>query len=458
MFSVVSHPAKACLAVFTFFLVVVFLPVAAVSPAQANSKYAAIVIDANTGKTLYASRADAHRFPASLTKMMTLYLLFEALDTGRISKDTRIRFSSHAAGQPPSKLGIGAGNSITVENAIYALVTKSANDVAAAVGEHLAGSESAFGRMMTAKARQLGMKSTVFRNASGLPDEQQVTTAHDMAILGLALREHFPHQYSYFSTRSFKYGGRRYSNHNRLLGQVRGVDGIKTGYTRASGYNLVTSVHDGKRRIVAVVMGGRSGKSRNAHMTDLIRRYLPKASRRARGPLVAARKTLPYIVLAELPAAEAPVPEPRPVKLATASAAAAAPTKTRVRPPEAVGAGKAPVKAENPGASVVAANAEAIGDADPDEVAVAVANALPSGWVVQVASLPSESEAREYMSRTRQAAGPVLAGATGFTEEFEKNGTVYHRVRFAGFDSKETAWKACSTLKKRNISCYAVAR
>lgn len=428
-----SSPLK-----FPTFSLLVILCVALVqvpTPAQANSKYAAIVIDANTGKVLHSSRSNAPRYPASLTKMMTLYMVFEALDEKRITKRTKIRFSKYAAGRPPSKLGIRAGRSITVENAIYALVTKSANDVAAAVGEHLGGTESGFARLMTAKARQLGMKSTRFRNASGLPNSQQVTTARDMATLGLALREHFPHHYKYFSTRTFKYGKRRYGNHNRLLGRVRGVDGIKTGYTRASGYNLVTSASKGKRRIVAVVMGGRSGKTRNAAMTRLVGKYLPRASKRSRGPLVAARKSTPNVALAKLPTAAAPVPQPRPGKLVVASAYAPTP---KAKVPERV------VKTA----------------VDPVETSATkkTERLKPSGWVVQVASLPTEDEALAFMSRTKSKAGPVLASATGFTETFEKNGTVYHRVRFGGFKNKDRAWRACSTLKKRKIACYAVAQ
>ncbi len=406
-----------------------------VAPANANSKYAAIVIDANTGKVLHSSRADSPRYPASLTKMMTLYMIFEALDDKRVTKKSRIRFSKYAASKQPSKLGIKPGRSISVDTAIYALVTKSANDVAAAVGEHLGGSEANFAQMMTAKARQLGMKSTRFRNASGLPDSKQVTTARDMAKLGLALREHFPRHYRVFSTRSFKYGKRRYGNHNRLLGRVRGVDGIKTGYTRASGYNLVTSATKGKRRIVAVVMGGRSGKSRNAAMTKLVGKYLPRASKRSRGRLIAARKRSSGRTVASLPAVKAPVPEPRPAKLAVASAYAPTP--------------KERVQVVRPKKSVDLVETGATSKRE---------RIKPSGWVVQVASLPSEAEAIEFISKTRSKAGPVLASAKGFTETFEKNGTLYHRVRFAGFSSKDRAWGACSKLKRRKISCYAVSQ
>ena len=225
------------------------------APASANSKYAGIVIDAKTGKTLYAHDADAQRYPASLTKMMTLYLVFEALERGKIRLDTRVKFSANAAKEPPTKLGVGTGKSITVEQVIYALVTKSANDASTAIAEHLGGSEAKFAKMMTAKARSLGMSKTTFRNAHGLPNSGQVTTARDMAKLGIALREHYPRQYKYFSARSFKFGDTTMGNHNRLLGTVRGVDGIKTGYTRASGFNLVSSVVDRDRSIVAVVPG-----------------------------------------------------------------------------------------------------------------------------------------------------------------------------------------------------------
>ena len=226
------------------------------SMADAKSKYAGFVIDAKTGKVLYSKNADARRYPASLTKMMTLYLVFEDLKRRKIRLNTRVIMSRHAASQPPSKLGIKRGRSFSIKQGIYALVTKSANDVATALGEKLSGSEKAFAKRMTRKARQLGMRRTVFKNANGLPNRAQVTTARDMAKLGLALKEHFPREFRYFKTRSFAYGRKRYRNHNRLLGRVKGVDGIKTGYTRASGFNLVSSVSRGKRRIVAVVLGG----------------------------------------------------------------------------------------------------------------------------------------------------------------------------------------------------------
>jgi len=256
--------------------------------AMANPKYAGIVVDAKTGKTLYAYSADAYRYPASLTKIMTLYLVFEELEAGRLSLNSRLTVSKYAAGRPPSKIGVKAGKTIKVKDAILALVTKSANDVATVVAENIGGSEKKFAERMTRTARQLGMKKTTFRNPHGLPNSGQRTTARDMARLGIAIQERFPQYYGYFKTRSYKYGSRTYGNHNKLLGSVRGVDGIKTGYIRASGFNLVTSVNRDGRQIVAVVMGGRTGASRNAQMTKLIGRYLKKASRgRKTAPLIA---------------------------------------------------------------------------------------------------------------------------------------------------------------------------
>ncbi|MFS8038205.1 D-alanyl-D-alanine carboxypeptidase family protein [Xanthobacter sp. AM11] len=237
----------------------------------------AIMVDANTGKVLYEDNADALRHPASVTKIMTLYLLFEQLEEGNLKLDSDLEVSAKAAAQQPSKLGVRAGSSIEVEDAIKALVTRSANDVAVVIAENLAGSESEFAEAMTRKARALGMSRTVFRNASGLPNPSQVTTARDLAILGRAVQDRFPKQYKYFATRTFYYRGQAIGNHNRLLGRVEGVDGIKTGYTQASGFNLVTSVKRDGRYLVGVVLGGSSGGSRDARMASLISQTLPTA-------------------------------------------------------------------------------------------------------------------------------------------------------------------------------------
>ena len=240
--------------------------------------YAAIVLDANSGNVLLADKADEPRHPASLTKIMTLYLLFERLDAGKIRLDTQIPFSEHASIQAPTKLGLKPGETIAVEDAIAAMATKSANDAAVAVAEAIGGSERDFADMMTLKAHALGMRRTVYRNASGLPNDEQVTTARDQALLGRAIQERFPRYARYFAMPSFTYRGETMRNHNHLLGHVEGMDGIKTGYTEASGFNLVASVRRNNRHIVSVVMGGSSAGARDAHMRSLIEGYIVAAA------------------------------------------------------------------------------------------------------------------------------------------------------------------------------------
>jgi D-alanyl-D-alanine carboxypeptidase len=241
-------------------------------------RYAAIVVDANTGAVLHAANPDELRHPASLTKIMTLYLLFEQLEAGKLRLDTPLSVSEHAAAQSPTKLGLRPGQTIEVENAILGLVTKSANDAAVVIGEAIAGDEHDFAEMMTRKAHALGMSRTVYRNASGLPNDEQVTTARDQALLGRAIQERFPRESRYFATPSFTYHGVSMRNHNHLLGHVEGMDGIKTGYIAASGYNLVTSVRRNGRHIISVVLGGSTGAARDARMRTLIEEYIVAAS------------------------------------------------------------------------------------------------------------------------------------------------------------------------------------
>lgn len=241
-----------------------------VFPGSAIARYSALVVDFESGQELYARHSEASRYPASLTKIMTLYLVFEALDNDTLALDQRIGVSRRAAGQAPSKLGVAAGKTISVEDAILALVTRSANDIATALAEALAGTEFQFALKMTKKARALGMKKTTFQNASGLPNRRQVTTARDMVKLARAIQNDFPHRYHYFAVRKFAHGGRTHYNHNKLLGEFEGTDGIKTGYIRASGFNLVASVERGGRRLIGVVFGGRSASSRDAHMRNIL--------------------------------------------------------------------------------------------------------------------------------------------------------------------------------------------
>ncbi len=240
--------------------------------------FASIIVDANSGATLASNSPDGLRHPASLTKIMTLYLLFERLQSGKMTLDTEMPVSQHAADQEPTKLGLRPGQMLRVEDAIKGIVTRSANDAAVVVAEAIGGSEDDFCKMMTRKARALGMSRTVYVDASGLPNDDQITTARDQATLGRAIQERFPRYYRYFSTLAFNYHGQVIRNHNHLLGSVEGVDGIKTGYTRASGFNLVTNLRRGNRHIVGVVMGGRSGGSRDAIMRTLLAENLDKAA------------------------------------------------------------------------------------------------------------------------------------------------------------------------------------
>ena len=256
-------------------------------PAESyQPSYSSIVVDINSGEVMQATNADAPRHPASLTKIMTLYLLFERLEQGKIKLQTELPVSAHAAVQAPSKLGLKPGETIRVETAIRAIVTKSANDVAVIVAEALGGDEPSFAKMMTTKARALGMSQTTYRNASGLPDEEQITTARDQALLGRAIQDRYPNYYQYFATRTFDYRGKSIRNHNHLLGTVDGVDGIKTGYIRDSGFNIVTSVRRANRHLVAVVFGGRSADARDARVRSLIENNINIASIKRTAPPV----------------------------------------------------------------------------------------------------------------------------------------------------------------------------
>ncbi|MDF1721605.1 MAG: D-alanyl-D-alanine carboxypeptidase [Minwuia sp.] len=251
------------------------------APAAAKRVYTGIVVDQQTGQTLYQHKADRQIHPASLTKMMTLYMLFDAMRQGKLDMDSPLRVSRNAAGKPASKLGLRNGTTILARDAIKALIVKSANDVATVVAEALAPSEVVFARRMTAMARKLGLVSTSFRNANGLPNRRQVSTARDMANLAIALQRDFPELFPLFATRTFAWKGRKYGSTNRLLGRTRGVDGIKTGYINASGFNLVTTVERGGRRLVAVVIGGRTAKRRDTQMQRLIDMGFRRATERA---------------------------------------------------------------------------------------------------------------------------------------------------------------------------------
>ncbi|WP_441236707.1 serine hydrolase [Bradyrhizobium sp. 930_D9_N1_4] len=318
---------------------------------SSSPKFASIIVDGNSGSVLQSNSPDGIRHPASLTKIMTLYLLFEKLESGKMKLDTEMPVSKHAADQDPTKLNLRAGQTIRVEDAIKGLVTRSANDAAVVIAEAIAGDEDDFAQMMTRKARSLGMSKTVYRNANGLPNDEQVTTARDQATLGRAIQERFPRYYRYFATSTFNWRGQSIRNHNHLLGSVEGVDGIKTGYTRASGFNLVTSMRRGNRHLIGVVLGGRSGGSRDAIMRNLLAENLDRGATTRTVLAVAERNgadaNTDVADASDTPARAAPVqaaaaPEAAPSRLAarlsTLAAATAAvppaPPKPEVRPTE----------------------------------------------------------------------------------------------------------------------------
>ena len=300
-----------------------------------SERYAAIVTDARSGNTLIAASPDEQRYPASLTKMMTVYLAFEALRDGRTTLDSTLRVSGNAASMPPSRLGLTSGMTMTVEEAILALVTKSANDAAAALGEYLGGgSEERFAQMMTMRARALGMTRTTFRNASGLPDLDQVTTARDMALLGRRLMQDHPSRYSFFSTPHFVFRGRTHWNHNRLLQEYEGTDGIKTGYVNDSGFNLVASAQRDGVRLVAAVFGGQTGRERDRHMMALldqgfIQMGVTPTVRRVLPPLMAAAQAAPLRIARSLSRPQLAIAQAR----ATARVGRPAPQVAAARPP-----------------------------------------------------------------------------------------------------------------------------
>lgn len=448
--------------------------------AQANSKYAGIVVDAKTGKVLYANNANARRYPASTTKIMTLYVLFEELEAGRATLNTKMKVSRYAAGRPPTKLGLKVGGSLRVKDAIYALVTKSANDASTVIAEHISGSETAFARRMTQTARAIGMRNTTFRNPHGLPNSKQVTTAADLALLGRAIQDRFPKYYKYFNTRSYTYAGRRMGNHNKLLGRVRGVDGIKTGYTNASGFNLVTNVKRDNRQIVAVVLGGRTGKSRDAQMVKLISQYLPKASRgRRTTPMLYAGTTKRYqfpkvapavpVAKAGTPAAKQPTllayanatgtkPNSKPsdpiAKMLEhqATAPAPAPRKDLVANSLAAPAVSASAKLQQPAKTAAPSSApiqQKIASLKPEDIDT-------SGWHIQISATDSQDKAIKILENARAATGSTLRNKRIYTEPVKSKKQTLYRARFIGFETKTAAWDACAKLKKAKYSCYAV--
>ena len=403
-----------------FFALALLLLFSLVSQVQANPRHASIVIDVDTAQVLHESHADASRYPASLTKMMTLYMLFEAMDKRKMSLDTSMRVSAHAASMPPTNIRLRAGDILSVRDAIPALIVRSANDVAAVVAEALGGTEANFGRMMTEKARKLGMHSTIFRNASGLPHSEQRTTARDMAVLSMRLMKDFPEYYHYFSTQSFRYKGMTYHSHNRMVRNIPGVDGLKTGFIRASGFNVATSAKRGNRRVVGVVMGGQSATSRDQHMAQLLDRsfthsVMAKSVRNVSNINVSNMEARPAVPMRA--SMSIPISQP-------------ASSQVRTLEPAMM---QRPVQAKATVASQRAAGVDS-----------------NNRWGIQIGSYQAYKRAQaQAQAATRWVAGEVVV------TEVEVSNRKLYRAQLVGLQRNE-AHTACQSLVRQGIGCLVV--
>lgn len=392
---------------------------------QSQTKYAAIVVDAKSGEVLYAKRADSPRYPASITKIMTLYLTFEALASGKLRLDDRVMISPHAAAQAPTKLGVRAGDSISVSEAMQAMAIKSANDAAVAMAEKLGGSESRFAALMTLRAQELGMQNTNFVNANGLPDSRQITTARDIAILSRAVMRDYPQYYKLFSQQQFTFRGQLMGNHNRLLGRMAGVDGLKTGFTNASGFNLAVSAVRDNRRLIAVVMGGPTTAARDQNAEDLLLTGFDVMTRRARGENITVAQNLF---------------EPEP-------------TGPVVRGPVEQGDG------EQDGLRIVLAAATPTPRASRTEIVeprgrkgrAEQAQAKKGSWTVQVGAFKKKSDARQQLALVEKKFGKHLDRAKGGADREAGK----YAARFEGLSEAE-ARKTCQAMKAKRLACQVM--
>lgn len=434
------------LALFAILLPVIALLCARPAAAQVGSyRYSSIVIDAGTGAVLSAVNADERRYPASLVKVMTIYMVFEAVRDRRVSLQQLVPVSPHAASMSPTKLGLMPRTRITVEEAVLGLITRSANDAAAALAELLGGTEDRFAQMMTLRARALGMTSTRFENASGLPDLYQVTTARDMAILARRMITDFPGQYRYFSTQSFAWHGRHIHNHHQLLHSYAGADGLKTGYTQASGYNLITSAVRGGTRLIGVVMGGSSGGERDAHMVHLLNAGFEKlniAPERRQPPatlMVQAPQRAPLLASAQAASAQA-ANAPLPRVITPQSAPVAQGSTPPVRPGTALAEARKPQPA--PANTLAAAQG----------AAQAAAKSRPSPqWAIQVGSFTEQKQAREAAAMARR----VTDGGTIHVAAAIANRKPVWRAQIISLSGPD-AQSACQVLTKRKTPCMVM--
>ncbi|MEQ8434622.1 MAG: D-alanyl-D-alanine carboxypeptidase [Oceanicaulis sp.] len=401
------------------------------APAVGQERYAAFVADMDSGEVLHAVRDTAQRHPASLTKMMTLYMLFEAVERGELTLESPLAVSAEAASRPASKLGVRAGTTISVEDAIRALVIQSANDVAVVVAEALAADEAQFAAAMTTRAAGLGLTATRFNNASGLPDAGQITTARDMARLAFALRRDFPQFFHYFSETRFRWGSTTHTTHNTLVGRVDGVTGLKTGYIRASGFNIAVTAERNGRPLVAVVMGGASSGARDAHARELIEAAYTAMEARDTGVRLAALN----------------IPRLNPIReQETLTAELAGMIRPTAMGDAEGGAPAAQVTFAEEMAPVVSSNTAA-----PIHLATA------AGWSIQVGAYASEIAARARLDAVAQlGVSDLLQGASPFAQPLERGENRLWRARYAGLSS-DTARAACVRLSRRGEPCFTVA-
>jgi len=408
------------------------------SPAWAG-RYASIVIDADSGRVLHAANPDERSYPASLTKVMTLYLLFDELESGRVSLDTRYPVSAHASGQAPSKLGLQPGDRISVQDVILALVTKSANDAAVVAAEGIAGSEAAFAERMTQKARALGMSRTTYRNASGLPNPGQMSTVRDQATLARAMISRHAGYYRYFSTRAFAWKGQTITTHNRLMLRYPGADGIKTGYIHASGFNLISSAKRDGQRVIGVVFGGTTGASRDTHMGQLLdkgfaRLHSGETVQVAAAPAASDDDDLPSLdgVVAAAQGGKA-------------VAKAAAPARAAEKPAKAEKADKAKAPTK------VAMRAPARRDDDDDSVG----DADPDAWAIQIGAYKDYRPAQRAAAEAKRTLGRLAAEADIDIAKVGRKGHQVYRARLDGFNARQ-ARAACKRLDRAGFDCRTV--
>jgi D-alanyl-D-alanine carboxypeptidase len=464
---------------FAFALSFLTLAILGVQSADARPVQSSIVVDAASGEVLSASNADTSTYPASLTKMMTLYLLFEAMQDGRVKVTDTITFSKYSAGMAATNLNVDSGDRISVETAILALVVRSANDAATAIAEHIGGTEAGFARLMTNKAQMLGMSRTTFRNANGLPDSKQRTTARDMATLSVALIRDFPQYYGYFKRTSFKYRGVTYRGHNKLLKSFKGYDGIKTGYIRASGFNLASSAERDGRRLVVVVLGGTSPSMRDRKVADLLTSGFK--SQRGTGTLIAAKAPQGGQVKAAAPApadtaAESVVEDVianiliKPAQAASVeegekpfSAVKLAGLKglapllkpgTRPKPAEAAIALATP--ALKPGTSPKVLKIAEAEPFVPDAQATTVVWKADGNYGIQVGAYSKYNAAQKAAQTATNAESQLLADARIIIDTQKmNNGSKLYRARVAGL-SKTDAQTACRNLKAKRTDCLVL--